>query len=275
APKANTAEPVDLILVQPALSWRSVWYSFENNYLSKQNLGKLVSLSKQAALSFPTATLIWPEMSVVGTGLTNKTVTETLNKIPWCNNLVLGAKDLGNNSLVSLNRHSRKLSRYNKSRLIPFFETDKILPGNISAPVPIGNDRQKLGAYICYENLFPQVSRELVRQGAEFIGCISFNTWLGTTNWPLLQMAYVTFRAAENNRYAFYLNNNGPSLAVEPSGRIIGNIPFGSPGYLCFKAQSISVRTFYSEHGDLFVLWMSLLTLLMLFWERRVSVVGK
>ncbi|MGQ8475494.1 nitrilase-related carbon-nitrogen hydrolase, partial [Klebsiella pneumoniae] len=74
---------------------------------------------------------------------------------------------------------------------------------------------------VCYESLFPNVSRRhVLLGGADILGGVSFNTWLGNTNWPILHAAYIPFRAVENGRAAFFLNNNGPSLAVLPDGEI-------------------------------------------------------
>jgi apolipoprotein N-acyltransferase len=166
--------------------------------------------------------------------------------------VVTGATDDRSNAIVALSQGTPK-SVYHKCKLIPSFETLRYQKNPIGDPVPIHNGTGLLGAFLCYETLFPSVSRALTQRGASFLGAISFNTWLGDTNWPLLQMAYLPFRAVENNRYSFYLNNNGPSIVVSPHARILEKIGFKKTGFITFEAPALSQQTFYTKHGDIFV----------------------
>ena len=136
--------------------------------------------------------------------------------------------------------------RYIKQQLVPFFEPNQT-PGKNQRPISIGT--HELAAVLCYESLFPHTLRQLVNQGAHAIGVMSFNTWLGNTNWARLHAASIVLRSVENRRSGVFVNNNGPSMMVDSYGRVITTLPLGKQGFMSTELPVVSAATIYTRLG--------------------------
>lgn len=247
-------QAVKFALIQPNLSWREAWHAHKSLFLLKNAFHKITGLSAIAKQDGKKLVYIWPELAASAFNLESKQLRNILKKLTANqHNLILGVKGLQGNAILSLNNNLEIAGKYQKTKLVPFFETYKYIQSIYQKPLPIIHNSLQVGVFVCYEMLYPDISRSLTLSGADFLGGLSFNTWLGNTNWPLLQMAYLPFRAAENNRYTFYLNNNGPSGVARPNGKIIEILPLGKKGYILFDAFPINTLSFYSRFGDIFI----------------------
>lgn len=78
----------------------------------------------------------------------------------------------------------------------------------------------KFGTLICFELAIPELSAELVRQGAQVILAQSNNADFGTSNETFQQAAISRLRAIETGRPVIYASTVGPSAVYLPDGRI-------------------------------------------------------
>ena len=104
------------------------------------------------------------------------------------------------------------LGRYCKTHL-PFLGVDRFVTPGDEVPVfdtPIG----RIGIEICYDLRFPELSRSLAVQGADFIA--------HPTNWPLAALSNADFitrtRALENRVYLLTANRSGFERGTEFCG---------------------------------------------------------
>jgi apolipoprotein N-acyltransferase len=178
------------------------------------------------------------------------------------------------NSAYLLSPQRRIIGRYDKMHLVPFGE---YVPLSSRFPIfntlaGIGNiqpgeeavlfrlPRGKFGVLICFEVIFPELCREFVRNGADFMVTITNDAWFGKTSAPYQHLSQATFRAIENRMWLVRAANTGISAFVDPWGRIQKSSNIFTPAILTeeikFKANTM---TFYTRYGDLFAIACSLL----------------
>ncbi|RLB07702.1 MAG: apolipoprotein N-acyltransferase [Deltaproteobacteria bacterium] len=178
------------------------------------------------------------------------------------------------NSAYLLSPASQILGRYDKIHLVPFGEyvpLSRFFPffnslvgiGNISPgedAVIFQLPEGRFGVLICFEVIFPELCREFVRRGADFMVTITNDAWFGKTSAPYQHLAQATFRSVENRIWLVRAANTGISAFIDPWGRVhkASNI-FTRETFL----QQISLKdegmTFYTRYGDVFALGCSLL----------------
>ncbi len=150
------------------------------------------------------------------------------------------------------------VSRYDKVRLVAFGETG-ILRGARHEPLwtPLG----PVGVAICFESIFPDVTRTLVRGGAQILTVITNDAWFDGTAGPAQHAAHAVLRAVESGRWVVRAANTGLSMVIDPTGRLRGMVPAGQEAVLIAPAAVVSAPTPYARRGDLFA-WAGLIVLL-------------
>jgi len=273
------------------LKWNKQAVGFiQNNYRE---------LTARAALDNPDL-IIWPEASVPGLWGEDKVeFTQVFSLARSQNiNLLAGAVSHfgGNyyNSALFIDKSGTLQATYNKLHLVPFGEfvplknifpfLETIAPiGDITAgkeytifklyPTPIGIASVRasalpasFGVLICFEDLFPELSRRFVKRGAKFLVNITNDAWYKQGSAPYQHFAASVFRAIENRRYLARSANTGISGFIDPFGRILSVIHDRKGKEIFVKgysSQSIylepSRRTFYNHYGDFFVILCLLL----------------
>jgi len=122
------------------------------------------------------------------------------------------------------------------------------------------------GVLICFEDLFPELSRELVKKGARFLVNITNDAWYKESSAPYQHFAASVFRAVENRLYLARCANTGVSGFIDPAGRILRTVA-DAQGKETFVAGCLSQdiylkenkRTVYNRYGDFFILFCLLL----------------
>jgi apolipoprotein N-acyltransferase len=127
----------------------------------------------------------------------------------------------------------------------------------------------KFGVVICWEIVFPDLIREFVKRGANFMLNITNEAWFGDTAAPYQLLAVTVFRAVENRISFGRAANTGISCFIDPVGRITGRVQKNHKdtfveGYLTGDVPLTEKRTFYTRYGDLFVSANVLLSVLLL-----------
>ena len=157
---------------------------------------------------------------------------------------------------------------YNKVHLVPFGEYTPIVsyfpflakltaigadfkPGE--GHRPIETDVGKIGILICFEGIFPYITNETVRQGAEVLVNLTNDAWYNRTSAPYQHFAFYIFRAIETDRYVLRSANTGISSIIDPRGRIEGKTPIFTEEVLRGTYALKNTKTFYVRHGDYFI----------------------
>jgi len=160
--------------------------------------------------------------------------------------------------------------RYHKMRLVPFGEYLP-LPSFLSAALPVrrlvanvsdftagetpSTGRvlgSSVGAFICYEAIFPSLVRRFPLNGAQILFNLTNDGWYGTSAAPYQHYAMARFRAVENRRYLVRAANTGISAIIDPFGREISRIGLMENRALVGGVRAISELTFYTRYGDVF-----------------------
>jgi apolipoprotein N-acyltransferase len=161
--------------------------------------------------------------------------------------------------------------RYHKIRLVPFGEYVPVqavltLGGRIAAKVvkQVADftpgeeavtglvDGHRVGAFICYEAIFPDLVRQFAAGGAELLVNITNDAWYGRTSAPYQHMAMAAFRAVENGRYLVRAANTGFTAVVDPHGRVLELTGLFDRTMLVREVAFVPGLTFYARHGDVF-----------------------
>jgi apolipoprotein N-acyltransferase len=173
------------------------------------------------------------------------------------------------NSAYLISPMSKNISKYDKAHLVPYGEYvpfKKWLPflgkvvaqvGDFRAGTPgktLPWDKNNLGVQICYEIIFPGLSRAMVKNDAVLLINITNDAWFGTTSGPYQHFSMTIFRAVENRRALARAANTGISGFIDPAGRILATTPLLEEAAVTRTLPLIYKKTVYTRFGDLFAL---------------------
>ncbi|MFZ5991405.1 MAG: apolipoprotein N-acyltransferase [Deinococcota bacterium] len=237
---------------------------------------RYLELTQQGLSRAPKAnTVIWPESAV--------------RLFPLGLNALLGNKPLvsglaafegGYRNRAVLWEGGQIKATYDKMRLVPFGEffpwrnaiggiysyffkafgfggdLADTQPGTGLTPVRL------YGTYICYESVFADTARGLVRGGARVLVNVSNDAWFGPSFGGLQHFAMGRLRAVENGRWLLRAGNDGVTASVDPYGRVVARIPRGQPGTLLAPYALLSGQTVYTRTGN----WAVVAALVLALW---------
>src|SRR5256712_4192831 len=164
----------------------------------------------------------------------------------------------GSKPAVAVAPSGKAVSGYGTVRPGAFGETG-ILPGTKHGPLwtPAG----QVGVVLCFESIFPDVTRALVRNGAQILTVITNDAWLEGTAGPAQHAVHSVLRAVESGRWVVRAANTGPSMIIDPVGRVRATISLRQSTVLTSRAGLVDAPTAYAILGDVFV-WTGLVVLL-------------
>ena len=110
------------------------------------------------------------------------------------------------------------------------------------------------GVQICFEVIFPGLSRAMVKNGAQIIVNITNDAWFGKSSAPYQHFSMVKFRAVENKRAIARAANTGISGFIDPCGRVLSSTELFADSYLTRELPLNDSLTFYTRYGDVFAL---------------------
>jgi apolipoprotein N-acyltransferase len=176
------------------------------------------------------------------------------------------------NSALLIDSKGNRVSRYDKVNLVPFGEfvpwpfgmlTQKV--SNEAGDFAAGSDvvvsrmdGHRIGTFICYESVFPSYIRRFANSGAEVLFNISNDSWFGKTAARYQHLLIVRMRAAENRRWIVRSTNDGVSGVIDPAGRVVRTLPEFEESSAHLPYGYVTGTTFYTRHGDWFVLLCAL-----------------
>ena len=176
------------------------------------------------------------------------------------------------NSAMLVSPNARLVGVYRKHHLVPFGEyvpVRKILPF-LKWLTPIGDSFERgreftvfeacgyrFGAVICFEDTVPDLYRQFVGQGVDFMVNLTNDAWFKDSPAAELHLANAVFRAVETRRPLVRCTNNGVTGIVTEQGLLDKStqVPLFSEG-LWVGELNVPARlpaTPYVLYGDWFV----------------------
>jgi apolipoprotein N-acyltransferase len=110
----------------------------------------------------------------------------------------------------------------------------------------------RLGVLICYESIFPNLSRKAVDRGADILVNITNDAWYGESSAPYQLLAMAAMRAVETKVPLVRVANTGISAVIQPTGQITARTPLFKRGTEIERVYWVPRRTVYTIVGDLF-----------------------
>jgi apolipoprotein N-acyltransferase len=189
------------------------------------------------------------------------------------------------NSAVLVSPEGAALTRYDKVNLVPFgefvpwpfdfakkisTEVGDFVPGDRVIVSPVGGGH-RIGAFICYESVFPNFVRKFPSGGAEVLFNLSNDGYFGKSAARAQHLKIVRMRAAENRRWILRATNDGITATIDSAGRLRGILPpyTGAASYTGFNYES--ARTLYTRWGDWFPIACALVAFMLLLVERATA----
>jgi len=177
------------------------------------------------------------------------------------------------NQAVVFDSGGEVLDAYRKTHLVPYGEYIpwKPLVGWISALEQIGYELApgerlhtlsapglpRFAAPICFENSFPALDRELVRQGAEFLVVLTNNASYDETAASAQHLQMSRIRAIEDGRWVVHAAVSGISAFIDPSGRTYQQTELFEPTVIRQMIRASTERTPSVRWGD----WLPIVSL--------------
>lgn len=171
------------------------------------------------------------------------------------------------NSAVLVSSRGEWTARYDKMHLVPFgeylpFPSLFSFAGGLTKEVgefqrgtsrrPLDAGAERLGAFICYESIFPDEVRQFADQGAQAFVNISNDGWYGDSGAYAQHLNQTRMRAIENNRWLLSATDTGVTASIDPWGRVMARISRKERNVLLAPYALTSATTFYARHGDWF-----------------------
>lgn len=172
------------------------------------------------------------------------------------------------NSAYLVGPDGRAIGRYDKVHLVPFGEyvplkrllsfVGKLVAqvgdfssGEKGRTLAWGADRPPIGVQICYEIIFPGLSRALVKNGAGVLVNLTNDAWFGKSAAAAQHFSMTVFRAVENRRSLLRCANTGISGFVDPAGRIVERTDLFEDAVVVRDVAALTGTTVYTQFGDL------------------------
>jgi apolipoprotein N-acyltransferase len=298
-------KPLSVAVVQGNIPQKIKW----NREYREQIISKYETLTEEAARSEPQL-IVWPEASTPGFVLNDFSLLRRMGSLMSIAKafLLVGSAEYpkfskpprklqlskGNTALL-FSPQGRVLGQYLKMRLVPFGEyipykdiiswPDFIvrkgkrnfdIAGSEATLFRVNGNQ--FGTLICWEVLFPDLTRNLVKKGAGFAVNLTNEAWFGKIAFPYQMLSSCVFRAVENRINLVRCANTGISCFIDPSGRVTGRVSRDGEDRFVegTLTQTIFLNrpgTFYTYFGDILVYLSVGFTVFMLIysWIKRKS----
>ena len=171
------------------------------------------------------------------------------------------------NSALLLEPNGLFGGKYYKSHLVPFGEyipLKKFLPflaplveavGDFSfgrIEQPLVWQEARVGVLICFESVFPELSRKWVLAGANMLVNLTNDAWYGKSSAPHHSLAMSVLRAVETRRSLVRSANTGISAFITPVGTITRQSELFVPWAAATDVVLSKELTIWARYGYLF-----------------------
>ncbi|MBN2298452.1 MAG: apolipoprotein N-acyltransferase [Deltaproteobacteria bacterium] len=106
-----------------------------------------------------------------------------------------------------------------------------------------------IGVLICFESIFPGMTRTLCGKGATFLVNASNDAWFKTWSTPRQHLIMAAFRTVESRRWMLRSVNHGISAMVNPFGEVVSKIGLLEEGVITGEITRTSFQSFYVRYG--------------------------
>lgn len=278
--------PVRIAVVQGNIAQEAKWDAQFQQSIVEQ----YARLTRDAETHQPDL-ILWPETSVPGVLGLEEAVTTRIGELARATRapLVVGAP-MGvlrdgawhlTNSAALLERDGTIATRYNKLRLVPFgefvpFESvapwlrdilptiGNFVPGHEPTVFRVEGRMPPFSVLICFEDVFPDLARRFVQQGARLLATITNDAWFGPTAAAYQHAQASTFRAVELRVPMVRAANTGWSGCIDSCGRWLASVRDARGEELFVEGVAVcevtagDTVTLYRRWGDWFA-WLCLL----------------
>jgi apolipoprotein N-acyltransferase len=172
------------------------------------------------------------------------------------------------NSAYLVTPDGRAGQRYDKVHLVPFGEyipLKRILSFAGKMVAQVGDfsagekgrtlvwreDKAPIGVQICFEIIFPGLSRSLVKNGASLLVNLTNDAWFGRSSAAYQHFSMAVFRAVENRRSLVRCANTGISGFIDPVGRVVVQTPLFKDVVVDRQMPELRETSIYTRFGDL------------------------
>jgi apolipoprotein N-acyltransferase len=268
----------EVAVIQPNVPQKIKW---DDRY-ARQILNHVFTMNA-AATTNSTNLVVWPETAIPyyideGKGFH---LTE-MGSLPQGNTYVLtglltSSRDRRGqvhyfNAAALFNSHGERLGLYKKMYLVPgseeypyrsifgftraFFSIQDVSYGAMDAGTELTVFHMpgaSFSAMICYESVYPQLSRKLRLAGSNFLVNITNDAWFGHSFAPSQHASFLVLRAIENREAIVRCGNTGISGFVDPLGRWQQKTNIFTETIISQKVPITDKLSFYTRFGDLIV----------------------
>ncbi len=282
--------PIKVAVVQGNIPQSMKWDRTYGKFI----LDKYEFITLKAAEGKPDI-IIWPETSVPGLLGRDEHIFNRVTNLARSidTDLLIGTiREIDSkfyNSATLVSKKGKILESYDKMHLVPFGEyvpLEKYMPwfrNTIDKPIGdfesgtefkllkiktekasvIGGSIIKdsrfyrFGTLICFEDIFPNLARRFVKEGALFLVNITNDAWFGNSGAPYQHVQSSVFRAVENRVPVIRSANTGVSCFIDQKGRIIDTVRINGEeifvdGYTEKDIYPLRKPTIYTRFGDIF-----------------------
>lgn len=260
-------------IVQPNIPQEEKWQA--------ENRGRIVGMLSEATRELVAAEapalVVWPEVALPGFLYEHPEWRDTLRVLsdPTDTPILFGVLDLVwhsatpgdyeyfNAAMLADTNGVVRRQAYHKGYLVPIVERVPFVNPRWFQRVPyfggFGRGRDavvyslafgEVSVLICYESIFPPLSRSLRRGGAEVLLNITNDAWFGRTSAPYQHEAHLAIRAIENRVGVVRAANTGISESIDPLGRRSGATDLFVPAVREYRATTTDIVTPYVTFGD-------------------------
>lgn len=281
-----------IALIQPSIPQKMIWDQNE----ARTRFHQLLELSERVLATNQPDLLVWPEAAVPSLFRFDTNINIPASNLARSNRLwlILGADDMvcppnaqdtsecdfyNSSFLVTPSgEFGESVGIYRKRRLVIFGEyvpfsrwlpflkdfaqvQGEFTPGKRPVPFVLTDLKVKTSVLICFEDIFPHLTREYAEEDTDFLLNLTNNGWFGESAAQWQHAANAVFRAVENGLPLVRCANNGLTCWVDAQGRL-NEVYFPGTkdiyGVGCKIAQvpllagQKRLPTFYRRNGDWF-----------------------
>ncbi len=171
------------------------------------------------------------------------------------------------NSAMLIDRNYDTMGLFKKSHLVPFSEyvprffkhtlgIKKIIPntGSFENGQPgstLDWDGVRAGILICFEGVFPEVTRAYAGDKADFLINLTNDAWFGASSMLHQHLAMYAFRAVESGKYLVRGANTGVTAFFSATGELYAETQPYKRTFLRANVKRLNDNTVYGVVGDL------------------------
>lgn len=111
-------------------------------------------------------------------------------------------------------------------------------------------NKGKMAPIICYESIYGEFVTDYVKNGANFLGIMTNDSWWGVSEGHRQLLSYARLRAIETRREIARAANSGISAHINAKGEILEDTLYGDQTALFAEINLYEGETFYVKAGD-------------------------